>query len=207
MQKGIDRWQSTLADFEQVRAGAEAKLEQLVTSKKPLTLRAHTGDEKAAENLATINLDIVIAQQALDDIGEAIVQAGEKLTTAKKDFAAEQEAKRLRSLSARCDARVAAAEGVEEATEALSKALSVYQVAGADALRYIDPHDDVTARRLDGAGRLRNYMGSTLGRQIDGLPINPLDPRHGKGLADLERDHLSMLMLTDYGADKIAGKE
>ena len=207
MNKEIDSWQSTLADLHKRRNEAEAKLEKFVASKKPLTLGAHTGDEKAAEKLAAINAEIVIAQQANDDIGEAIVQAEEKLATAERKLAAEQKAKRLRSLSARCDDRVTAASAVEQAVEALSKALSVYEAAGTNALRYIDPHDDATARRIDGGGRLRNYLGGILGRQIDGLPVNHRDPRRGKGLADLEREYLSPLMLTDIGADKMAGEE
>ncbi|MDA1099220.1 MAG: hypothetical protein O2967_09585 [Proteobacteria bacterium] len=128
------------------------------------------------------------------------------VAAARQKLAAEVESKRLRNLSARCDDRVAAAEGVEEAAKALSMALGVYEATGVDALRYIDPHDDNTTRRLDGEGRLRVYLGGTLGRQVDGLPINHLDPRHGKGLADLEREYLSPLLLTGAGADKKAGK-
>jgi len=67
-EKEIARWSETVDELEKRVEVAHARTAELSNAKKPLTLAAHTGDQKAKTKLAEINAEIIAAEQEAADL-------------------------------------------------------------------------------------------------------------------------------------------
>ena len=202
----VTKWRKTVDDLGSQRETAAHRVDELKEMKRPLTLKAHTGDAGARKKLDAINADLMTAMQDLDDLDEAIRQANEKRAEAERAVAEAQEAERLQALSDLAEKRVGITERIEEQLHELAGTLTEYLDAGDEIQGYLGPEDDTIARRPNGDGRLGLVVGRVL---RDLLPVekvgrNPVDPRNDQAFPDMERDALSRLLLTPEGAKRMA---
>ena len=81
-EKEIARWQKIIDELQEQLEASHARVAGLSESKRPLTLDAATGDQKARAKLAEINAEIRTVEQEAVDLAEAITQAEAKLADA-----------------------------------------------------------------------------------------------------------------------------
>jgi hypothetical protein len=200
----VARWRKTLDDLGSQKTEAQQRVDDLKEKKRPLTLKAHTGDKEARGKLDAINSDLMAASQDLEDLDEAVSQAEGNLAEAERVVNEALEAERLRALSDLAEQRVGVAEKIEEQLHELAATLSEYEDVGTEVSRFLGPEDDGIARKLDGSGRLGLTFGRVLGNLIEPEKIsrNPVDPRRGQAFPDMERDALSRLLLSPTGAKR-----
>ncbi len=203
--KEVAHWRKTIADLNRQREDRQSRIEALNRSKSPVTLRAHTGDDKAREKLDAVNTELLSERQALEDVEEAIRQAESKLATAQEAVAAEREAERLRTLAGLAEMRVGQAGEVDKCARALAVALGEYHATGVAITRQLGQGDQDFTTKVISPGRAAAAIAEELGGLLPNVERNPNDPRANQALADLEEQTLARLLVTPEGADKIAG--
>lgn len=203
--KDVARWRNTIADLNRQREAKQSRIDALKRRKSPVTLRAHTGDDKAREKLDAVNTELHSERQALEDVEEAIRQAESKLATAQEAVAAEREAERLRTLAGLAERRVEQAGEVDTCARALAVALGEYHATGVAIMRQLGSGDQDFITKVISPGRAAAAVAEELGGLLPNVERNPNDPRANQALADLEEQALARLLVTPKGADKIAG--
>ena len=202
--KEVERWQGVIADLNKKRETAEGRIEKLKGRKSPLTLKAHTGDEKARVKLDTLNVELLAERQGLEDLEEAVRQAEAELAKAQDALAAEEEAARLRLLSALATKRVKAAAVVDQQARALAQALASYTGLGDQIYRHVGSRDVSFGGKVRSAGRAEVAMGTHLAAVSGCVSRNPNDPRDGQTLEAMETDQLASLLIDPDKAGEIA---
>ena len=206
LEKQVERWHKTIEDLNSQRTKSARIVDDLRTKKRPLTLSAHTGDDKAREELDRLNKELLTAIQGLEDIEEALRQAEEKLAESERDIAEAHEAERLRVLSELAEQRVNVAAEIDKQLHALADHLAQFHGVGIEIRRHLLSTEDVASRKLDAGGRLDLVFGRIIGEFVPSVRMgrNSIDPRKDENLADLERDALSRLLIKPEAAEKLA---
>jgi len=203
-EKEISRWRHTIDDLQKRLEAARARVAELCEAKKPLTLAGHTGDSKAKSKLTEINAEIRGVEQETADLAEAIAQAEAKLSEAEAEKARLDEMGRLKKVREIAENRIELAAAVEQKAQELANLCEELRQSGLSMGRAgAWPVGDERWRRADAGGRIRLCLQKSVGPWFED-PANPLDPRIGQTLADMERDALSGFLLTDRGIKKVA---
>jgi hypothetical protein len=203
-EKEISHWRVTIDDLQKRLEAARARVAERCEAKKPLTLAGHTGDSKAKSKLADINAEIRVVEQEAADLAEAISQAEAKLSDAEAQKARLDEMARLTKVRAIAENRIELANALEAKAQELANLCEELRQSGlAMGQAGAWPVGDERWRRADGGGRIRLCLQKSVGPWFND-PANPLDPRIGQTLADIERDALSGFLLTDRGIKKLA---
>jgi cell pole-organizing protein PopZ len=203
-EKEVTRWRDTIRDLQKQLEAARARVADLGETKKPLTLAGLTGDSKAKSKLAEINAEIRVVEQETADLAEAISQAEAKLSEAQAQKARLDEMERLKEVREIAENRIELAAVIEEKAQELANLCEELRQSGFAMGRAGDwPVGDERCRRADAGGRIRLCLQKNIGPWFED-PANPLDPRIGQTLADMERDALSGFLLSDRGIKKLA---
>ena len=203
--KEVARWRNTIADLNKKRQTAEGRIEKLRERKRPLSLRAHTGDEKAREKLGALNAELLTERQGLEDLVEAVAQAEAELAKAQEALAVEQEADRLRLLSGLATERVKAAAVVDQQAQALAHALASYFGIGDKIYRHIGSGDVSFGAKVRSTGRADGAVAHHLASFLGCITRIPKDSRDGPTLEAMEEEQLAILLINPDKADEIAG--
>jgi chromosome segregation ATPase len=198
----VAQWQQTLSDLQRKRDTVQAQIEALKAEKRPIALSAQLSGGEAQATLRDLNRQLVGKLQELDDIDEAINQASGRLRDAEQEKARTAEVERLTSLATLAENRIALATKIENQIKDLATKQADFATAGramANLLRL--PADEALARRLNATGRLELVASYHLGEHMPSLALarNPLDPRKGASLAELEQAELGPFVLTEGG--------
>lgn len=203
-EKEITRWHNTIKDLQEQLEVGRARVAELGETKKPLTLAGLTGDSKAKSKLAEINAEIRVVEQETADLVEAISQAEAKLSEAEAEKARLDEIERLKRVREIAENRIELAAAVEAKAQELANLCEELSQSGLVMGRAgAWPVGDERWRRADAGGRIKLCLQKSVGPWFED-PANPLDPRIGQTLADIERDALSGFLLTDRGIKKLA---
>lgn len=203
-EKEIARWHNTIKDLHEQLEVGRARVAELGETKKPLTLAGLTGDSKAKSKLAEINAEIRGVEQETADLAEAIKQAEAKLSDAEAQKARLDEMERLKKVREIAENRIELATVIEERAQELANLCEELRQSGLAMGRAgAWPVGDERWRCADAGGRIRLCLQKSVGPWFND-PANPLDPRIGQDLADMERDALSGFLLSDRGIEKFA---
>ena len=203
--KEVARWRGTIADLNRKREAAGGRVDSLVKRKSSLALKAHTGDEKARKKLAARNVELLTERQGLEDLEEAVRQAGTEFAKAEEARAVEVEAERLRLLSALATDRVKAAKVVDQQARALAQALASYAGLGDQIYRHVGSRDVKFGGKVRSMGRADVALATHLAAVTGCVSRNPNDPRDGQTLEAMEEDQLASLLIDPDKAEEIAG--
>ena len=202
--KEVARWRGTIADLNRKREAAEGRIEKLRERKKPLTLRAHTGDEPARKKLAARNAELLTERQGLEDLEEAVRQAGTEFVKAEEARAVEVEAERLRLLARLATERVKVAALVDQTARALAQALAGYDGIGDQIYRHVGSSDVKFGGKVRSTGRVDVALATHLAAVTGCVSRNPHDPRDGQTLEVMEEEPLAILLIDPDKAYDIA---
>ncbi len=199
--KEVERWQGVIADLTKQGETAEGRIEKLRERKRPLSLRAHTGDEKAREKLGALNAELLTERQGLEDLVEAVAQAEAEFAKAQEALAVDQEADRLRLLSGLATERVKAAAVVDQQAQALASYFGI----GDKIYRHIGSGDVSFGAKVRSTGRADGAVAHHLASFLGCITRIPKDSRDGPTLEAMEEEQLAILLINPDKADEIAG--